>query len=138
MSTSSVLTCYQANAQAITKYETAIVNLFLILVKRSIFLTLENDEKEVVYTIIDLIDGWPGDQRPEYKMFRSFATIACTSRWHDPERTNSLFIGFLDQQDISVFGQDNDDSDTEDSSSESSDDDETDDESVANKIAKVG
>ncbi|KAJ7821789.1 hypothetical protein B0H14DRAFT_3471299 [Mycena olivaceomarginata] len=125
----------EASAEAITAYEKDIVHLFLILVKRSIFLTLENDEKKVVGTIIDLIDGLPGDQRPDYKTLRSFATIACTSRWQDPERTNSLFVGFLDDEDISVFGEDNDDADTEDSSSESSDD-ETDDESVAKRIAK--
>ncbi|KAJ7849134.1 hypothetical protein B0H14DRAFT_2582691 [Mycena olivaceomarginata] len=54
-------------------------------------------------------------------MFRKFATIACTRRWQDLERTNHLFIEFLCKHKISVFGYNNEDAaNEEDSSSESS------------------
>jgi hypothetical protein len=50
--------------------------LFLILVKRSIFITLNDDEKDVVLTVTDLIGALPGNQRPYYNMFRKFLPLS--------------------------------------------------------------
>jgi hypothetical protein len=110
--------------------------LFLTLVKRSVFLTLNDDEKSVISAILNLIDGLPGGQPAYYSMFRKFATIARTRRWQDPERTNHLFTEFLYKHNISVFGNNNEDANAEDSSGESSEN-ETDDESVAKRISRV-
>ncbi|KAJ7821793.1 hypothetical protein B0H14DRAFT_2599041 [Mycena olivaceomarginata] len=125
----------EANTEAIDNYEEELISLFLTLVKRSVFLTLNDEEQSVISAIIDLIDELPGGQPSYHSMFRKFATIACTRRWQDPERTNHLFIEFLCKHKISVFGHYEDAADEEDSSSESSEG-ETDDESVAKKISQ--
>ncbi|KAJ7877724.1 hypothetical protein B0H14DRAFT_3130147 [Mycena olivaceomarginata] len=126
----------EAGTEAIANYEAELINLFLTLVKRSVFLTLNDDEKSAISAILDLIDGLPGGQPAYYSMFRKFATIARTRRWQDPERTNHLFTEFLYKHNISVFGNNNEDANAEDSSGESSEN-ETDDESVAKRISRL-
>ncbi|KAJ7196236.1 hypothetical protein GGX14DRAFT_403439 [Mycena pura] len=130
----------EATAEALKKYEEELVHLFLILVKRSIFLPSTDDEKEAINTILDLIDCLHGEQRVYYSVFRKFAASACKGRWEDPERMEQLFSKYLDGRRISVFGSREQDADAEESDGSSDEDDEdkgTDDESVAKKIDQL-
>ncbi|KAJ7191257.1 hypothetical protein GGX14DRAFT_579107 [Mycena pura] len=130
----------EATAEALKKYEEELVHLFLILVKRSIFLPSTDDEKEAINTILDLIDCLHGEQRVYYSVFRKFAASACKGRWEDPERMEQLFSKYLDGRRISVFGSREQDADAEESDGSSDEDDEdkgTDDESVAKKINQL-